>query len=126
MICLLLSACATETGVREEFDRSVKNYNKLLRWHEMESAIMTYSDPEQRDIALKQADSLKKRGLSVVDFRILAARYIPEKKAGDVMAEFDYYLLPSNRIKTISNRQEWVYQEELKIWKLKNGLPFFE
>ena len=126
ILCLTLTACATQTGLSEEFDRSVKAYNRMLRWHEIENAVMTYSDPEQREEYLKQADTLKKRGLSVTDFRILSSRYLPEKKSGDVLAEFDYYILPSNRVKTISSRQEWVYLENIKSWKLKSGLPAFE
>ena len=126
VICLTLTACATHTGLSEEFDRSMKAYNRMLRWHEIENAVMTYSDPEQREENLKQAETLKKRGLSVTDFRILSSRYLPEKKSGDVVTEFDYYILPSIRVKTISYRQEWVYLENIKSWKLKSGLPLFE
>lgn len=126
IVCLMLAACATQTSLSEEFDRSVKAYNRMLRWHEIESAGMTYIDPELREEYLKQAESLKKRGLSFTDFRILSARYVPAKKAGDAVAEFDYYLLPSNRVKTISYRQAWVYTESGKKWKLMSGLPDFE
>jgi hypothetical protein len=130
--CLMLTACASLSGLNEkfdrskEFDRSVKAYNRMLRWHEVENAGMTYVDPEQREEYLKRAAALKKRGLSVTDFRILSSKYLPEKKSGDVIAEFDYYIMPSNRVKTVSDRQEWVYREETKSWQLKSGLPPFE
>ena len=128
IVCLIQTACAAyaQKGLSDEFDRSVKAYNRLLRWHEMENAVMTYADPEQREDLLKQVDSLKKSGLSVTDFRILSTRYLPEKKSGDVVAQFDYFILPSNRIKTISHRQEWLYQENSKSWIIKTGLPPFE
>jgi hypothetical protein len=126
IICLTLAACATQTGLSEEFDRNVKSYNRMLRWQEIENAGATFMEPGQREDFLKQAAALKKRGLSVTDFRILSSRYIPEKKAGDVLAEFDYYILPSNRIKTISYRQNWVYIEESTSWELRSGLPVFE
>lgn len=126
IVLMTLTGCATQTGLIEEFDRSVKAYNRLLRWHEIESAGMTYIDPDLREEFLKRADILKKRGLSVTDFRILSTTYLPEKRSGDVVAEFDYYILPSNRVKTISYRQAWVYQENTKSWKLKSGLPLFE
>ena len=126
IVLMTLTGCATQTGLIEEFDRSVKAYNRLLRWHEIESAGMTYIDPDLREEFLKRADILKKRGLSVTDFRILSTTYLPEKRSGDVVAEFDYYILPSNRVKTISYHQEWVYQENTKSWKLKSGLPLFE
>ncbi len=124
--CLTLAACATQAGLSEGFDRSVKAYNRMLRWHEIEDAVMTFTDSDQKEDQLKQAEFLKKRGLSVTDFRILSSNYLPEKKTGDVIAEFDYYILPSNRVKTISDRQEWVYRENIRSWKLRSGLPPFE
>ena len=124
--CLSLAACATHTSIGEDFGRSVKAYNRMLRWHEIESAGMTYVDPELRDEFLKQTESLKKRGLSVTDFRIIYTKYIPESASGIVTAEFDYYILPSNTVKTISNRQDWVYREKSKSWMLRSGLAAFE
>jgi hypothetical protein len=130
-VVLMLCSCAyalqaKQANIGEELDRSVKAYNRMVRWYELENAVMTYADPEQRDEYLKQANTLKKRGISITDFRILSTRYVPEKQTGDVVAEFDYYILPSNRVKTISHHQEWVYHENIKSWKLKNGLPAFE
>ena len=125
-IFLMLTGCATRPGLSEELDRSVKAYNQMLRWHEMENAVLTYVDSNLREECLKQAEALKKRGLSVTDFRILSKKYIPDNKTGDVVAEFDYYILPSNRIITISNRQEWLYEESSRSWKVKSGLPAFE
>ena len=126
IVCLTLTACATRTGVSEELDRSVKAYNRMLRWRELENAVLTYTDPEQREKYQKQAETLIKRGISVTDFRILSTQYLPENQSGAVVAEFDYFILPSNRVKTISHRQDWVYRESSKSWKLKNGLPPFE
>jgi hypothetical protein len=127
-LCLLLAACAAATQARlsEEFDVSVKSYNRMLRWHEIENAGVIYIEPKLRDEYLKQAESLKKRGITFTDFRILTSNYLPDKNSGDVIAEFDYYILPSNKVKTISYPQDWVYQESSKSWILKSGLPAFE
>lgn len=124
--CLVLTACVARTGLSEEFDRSVKAFNRMVRWQEIENAGMTYIDTEHLEEFMKKAEFLKKRGLSVTDFRILSSKYIMEKASGDVIAEFDYYILPSNRIKTVTYRQNWVYLENDKSWKLKSGLPLFE
>jgi hypothetical protein len=126
IICLTLAACANQINLGEEFQKNVKDYNRMIRWHEIENAGMTYIAPEQREEHLKRAEILKKRGLSITDYRLLSARYIPEKKTGDAIAEFDYYILPSNRIKTVSYRQAWVYHELDKSWFLKSVLPDFE
>jgi len=126
--CLALSGCTqlTHSTMREEFDKSTKAYNRMLRWQEVENAGMLYMEPEKRGEFMKRAELLKKRGVTITDFRILTTECLPEKKTGDVTAEFDYYILPSNRIKTVTYHQEWIYQDLIKNWKLSSGLPAFE
>lgn len=126
LLCLTFTACATQAGLGEKFDRSVKAYNRLLRWHELENAVMNYGDPEHLEENLKEAEAIKKRGVSITDYRILTSNYSADKQTGDAVTEFDYYILPSNRIKTASYRQEWIYQKKLNAWKLKTHLPLFE
>ncbi len=125
-ICLLLAACAGKSGMVEEFGRSTKAYNRMLRWQEIENAGMTYLTAERRETFLAQAAALKKQGLSITDFRVISSRCLPEKRQGDVVAEFDYILMPSNKLKTISYRQEWSYQEKSGNWQLDSLLPPFE
>jgi len=130
---LMLCSCAYvrqahQANVREEFEKSSKDYNKLLRWRDVESAGMIYMDPELRDAFMKSAEEIKKRGVVITDFRILTSECTPEKKTAQVVAEFDYYALPSNRIKTLTYRQNWTYLdgEDKKGWQLKSGLPPFD
>ncbi|MDD2367229.1 MAG: hypothetical protein PHN84_13800 [Desulfuromonadaceae bacterium] len=125
-IVALSSACAGQVGLNEKLDSSVKSFNRMLRWHEVETAGVTFIDSGINDEYQKQAEALKKRGVSVTDFRILTTKYDPEKKSAEVVAEFDYYTLPSNRIKTLSYHQNWLYRENIKSWRLQSGLPDFE
>ena len=57
-----------------------------------------------------------------------ASLFCFEKSSATVLAEFDYYTMPSNKIKTLTYKQEWSYREinAKKSWKLKSGLPAFE
>jgi hypothetical protein len=125
----MLSACAAikEANNREAFDKSMKGYNRMLRWQEIESAGIQYMDPEFREAFNKTAESIRKRGVSITDYRILAAECFPEKRSAEVVTEFDYYTLPSNRIKTLTYRQNWIYidTEQKKAWQLKSALPEF-
>jgi hypothetical protein len=135
MIFMLLMLCscayalqAKHAGIREEFDKSMKGYNKMLRWRDVENAGMVYLDPELRDAFMKTAEEIKKRGVTITDYRILSSECLPEKGTAEVVADFDYYALPSNRIKTLTYRQKWTYldTEEKKGWQLKSNLPLFE
>lgn len=114
--------------INEECEKSIKDYNKLLRWREIENAGMLYMDRALRDDFMKSAEDIKKRGVTVTDYRILTTECLAEKKSADAVVEFDYYTLPSNRIKTLTYRQNWKYldTEEKKGWSLKTALPGFE
>lgn len=126
--CLMTAACASHVGSREDFEHSMKSYNSLLRWREVENAGMVYLDPALRDAFMKEAADIKKRGVTITDYRILTSECLPEKGSAEVITEFDYYILPSTRIKTLTYRQEWNYREEgeRKGWRLESGLPAFE
>jgi hypothetical protein len=124
--CMILTACPAGMGLREEFDKSVRAYNRMLRWQELENAGMIYLEKELRDDFMKKAESLKRRGVTLTDYRILTSECLPEEKTGEAIAEFDYFILPSNRMKTATYRQQWVYQDMIKSWKLKSGLPAFD
>jgi hypothetical protein len=130
---LTLCSCAyarqaKQANIREEFNQSMKGYNKMLRWRDMESAGMMYMAPELRDAFMKTTEEIKKRGVTITDYRILTSECTPEKNSAEVIAEFDYYALPSNRIRTLTYRQKWTYldTEEKKGWQLKSPLPAFE
>lgn len=130
LCCLTLAACAymQQTGTREAFEKSMKEFNRLLRWQEVESAGMLYQEPEQREAYLTAAEAFRKKGVTITDYRILTTECLPDKADATVVAEFDYYIMPSNRIKTVTYRQSWVYREvgDKKSWRLKSGLPLFE
>jgi hypothetical protein len=115
-------------GTCEEFEKSMKGYNRMLRWHEIENAGMIHMEPELREAFMKSAEAIRKRGVTITDYRILTTECSPEKGAAEVLAEYDYYILPSNRSKTLTYKQEWVYHEssEKKGWRLKSQLPKFE
>lgn len=128
LCCLLLGACATNAAIREEFEKSVKGYNQMLRWQEVEAAGMTYMEPELREAFMKSAEDIRKKSVTITDYRILASECLPDKGSASATAEFDYYILPSNRVKTLTYQQQWSYEKNngKKGWLLKSGLPPFE
>ena len=127
---LLTTSCASmkNQNIREECEQSIKNYNRLLRWHEVENAGLLYIEPEGSAEFEKAAESLKKRDVTITDYRIRTQECLPEKGTAEALTEFDYYILPSNRIKTLNYRQLWTYHEngDKKGWRLKSGMPLFE
>ena len=129
LLCLMIvSGCAYRMGTCEVHDQSMKAFNRLLRWHEVESAGMAYLESSLRDTFMKSAADMKKRGVVITDYRILTSECLADKRSAEVIAEFDYYVQPSVRVRSISYRQLWIFgdDDEKKSWKLKSGLPPFD
>jgi hypothetical protein len=126
--CIFVSGCANQMATCETFSKNLKAYNRLIRWQEVESAGMVYLEPALRETFMKSAAGMKKRGVTITDYRILASECLQGNKSAEAIAEFDYYIQPSVRIKTLSYRQLWNFMEnsENNGWKLNSGLPAFE
>ena len=132
-VVLMLCSCAyalqaKHANIREEFEKSSKGYNRMLRWREVEDAGMVYMDPELRDAFMKNAEEFKTREVTITDYRILTSECLPEKGTAQAVVEFDYFELPSNRIKTLTYHQKWTYldTDAKKGWQLETGLPSFD
>jgi hypothetical protein len=130
LCCLTICSCASirNYNSREAFEKSMKDYNRKLRWQEMENAGMLYMDSDAKDAFYKTSASIRKRGVSVTDYRIVTSECVPDKGTAEALVEFDYFTLPSNRVKTLTYRQNWVYidTDEKTGWQLKSALPEFD
>lgn len=124
--CMALPACATDMGLRDEFSKSMKAYNQMLRWNEAENAGMKFLEEEMQNDFIKKAARMRNRGVTMTDFRILSFECFPDKKSAESITEFDYFIMPSNKIKTTIYRQEWTYRDNIGSWKLKSDLPAFD
>lgn len=126
LCCLLAAACVPGLNTRDGFEKSLKNFNGMLRWNEPERAGVSFLAPELRAEFDASVTAMQKNGVTITDYRVLSTEYRDE--SADALVEFDYYVLPSNRIRTMTCRQQWVYRElqGTKGWRLAGGLPQFK
>jgi len=135
MMPLLLNGCAAyqKMSRNEDCETVIKNYNRMIRWQEVEKASIAFVDKKLRPDYDKTAESLRRRGVTVADYRVLAKECLGEKKKAESTVEFDYFILPDNRMKTITDHQSWIFREENPAeadlgegWKLMSPLPAFK
>ena len=131
---LLLNGCAAykEMTRQEDCDKVLKTYSRMIRWNEAEKAALFYADQQQRDSFSKAAETMRRQNINMADMRILASQCRADLKTAEATVEFDYFMLPDNRLKTITDHQKWVYREENpqkpeleEGWKLMTPLPDF-
>jgi len=130
---LMLCSCAAYRTYNrgETCEKTIKDYSKLVRWLEMERAVIAMVDKEQREAYAKTAETVRRRGITMVDARILAQECRPERGTAEATMEFDYFFMPDNRLKTVTDRQQWVYREtqpdgQVTGWKLISPPPMFK
>lgn len=132
---LLLNGCAAYRSYNrnEECDKAIKGYGRMVRWMEMEKAAISLVDSSQKEAYAQTAENVRRRGISMVDMRILAQECRTERGTAEAVVEFDYFIMPDNRMKTVTDRQKWVYREEDKNnpdqvegWRLTSPPPLFK
>jgi hypothetical protein len=132
---LLLDGCAAyrKMSRNEDCEKIIKNYNRMIRWQEAEKASIALVDKKQRPEYDKAAESMRRRGVTIADYRVLAQECLGEKKKAQSTVEFDYFIMPDNRMKTVTDRQSWILREENPAepdlgegWKLTSPFPDFK
>jgi len=122
VLLLMLAACRTLTGTGESLQRSVGEYNRMLRWQERGEAVARFVLP------LHQPGYLRLTGGDqaphIVDYRIGSVSWQTPGRVAVVPVELDYYLPPSVTVKTTVDSQEWSYTEG-QGWQITSRPPEF-
>jgi hypothetical protein len=127
LLLMLLSCESLRTSrISEDFDTTSKGYIKLVRWHEFNKSTLIYVDDSLIEDFQKRVDAAK--DVNVADYRIKNIECRPEKGDAEVLIEWDYYIPPSVKLKTVQDAQKWRYidEKEQKRWVLMTLLPEFK
>ncbi|MGO9612430.1 MAG: hypothetical protein ACLPX5_05300 [Dissulfurispiraceae bacterium] len=124
IMAVVLTSCSTYT-TRKEFDKSLTDYNDLLRWHQLDKAT-----PYIAESILEQfktwADTTK--NLRITDYHIVSSKYDEQNRKASADVEFEYFTFSSYRLRTLHDRQKWSYLEEdgERRWRLVSPPPEFK
>jgi len=124
LLMVAVSSCST-TGVMEDLDATAKAYGIIVRWKNFETADL-FAVSSIRDEFKKRVEEAS--NVVVADYRIINVEYDETMKKATVNAEISYYTLTSNRVRTLIDKQVWLYGEEKgsKHWRLMTLLPEFK
>jgi hypothetical protein len=131
MISVLFAGCATMTEIKNwniasAFDKSALEYNRMVRWHELDSAETIYVTQELQDKYRERITAAAE--VKIVDYRVKSMECSPVKREGSVKVEFDYFRPPSVTMHTVEDHQQWAYEgvEGDRDWRLTTLLPDFK
>ena len=127
-ILIILASCQSihESNVADEFDRGSKDYFHKVRWHELENVPLYFVNDPLREDFKKRVVAARK--VEIADYRVKDLECLPREGKAEVTVEWDYYIPPSVKLKTVEDPQKWQYFEndEKKGWMLMTLFPEFK
>ena len=127
-ILIILTSCQSlhEKNVSDDFDKGSKEYIHKVRWHELEDVPLYFvSDPLRDDFKKRVVAA---RDVQIADYRVKDRECRPREGKAEVTVEWDYYIPPSVKLKTVEDPQKWQYfeNEEKRGWMLMTLFPEFK
>lgn len=124
IVVVALVACASieERGEINAFTKASRDYGRMLRWRSYDGAA---SFLRTRDGAPIRADIGGLKDIRVTAYKIIDSEVRPDERSATVTAVMDYYNERENRVKTLTDEQNWWYDPASERWFLDGQLPDF-
>ena len=135
LVCILMSmfasGCETirNSSRKSDCEHSIKAYNRMVRWGEADKAVQVFAHTDIHKQSEAVIDKNKAKAVQLADYRVLTMDCNGATGKGSAVVEFDYYLMTNFRLKTLTNRQSWVFRPEApevpEAWLVTSELPEF-
>ena len=122
---VIVSSCASQHAIREEFEQSLKGYNELrCRNEPFMASIYVKESLIERYLTLVHVS----KDVRIVDYRILSTIYNEAKGEADAQVMIEYYSVSTQKVKTLLDTQKWLYIKEKGKgqWMLESLPPEFK
>lgn len=110
LLALVLAGCRNPYLITQRFEDSSREHNRLMRWQGLEQSCVIFAGDQVKDACLERARAAK--DVSVADYRVTSTELDVDKGTATVRVEVDYFILPSTRLKTLVDEQQWRYVED--------------
>ena len=120
-ICLyvvLLAGCASAEKQRH-LDYTLIKYEKSLRWATLDDASTYQKEPEE----ITSAERKRMKSIKVTGYRIISSKATEE--AYSRLVEIFYYNESTAVERSLTVREDWIYDDDKSIWLLASKLPRF-
>jgi PAS domain-containing protein len=121
---LLLTACAG-AQVRSAFNKTLERYNDLVRWNDMDRAILFASPSISAEFG-KRAEEARKA--KIFDYQVIDVKYDEKTRRASAVVVYSYYMYTTGEVKKVTDNQKWTYASGngIESWQLQSLLPEFQ
>jgi len=117
-----LGGCASIANEQKTraLESALATYGDAMRWSYFDTAY-GFVHPEKRDGEPGDLANVRVTGYDVVQPPVMK-----DEVSAEQMARIEYVLKDVQRVRTLSDRQLWRYDESAKSWWLDSGVPRFQ
>lgn len=122
ILTLLLTACATTADKMDKLERTVRGYEKALRWAKFDMAysFVKWEEGEQPVIP----EHLKT--IRLTNYRIANRKFDEDSMTAEQIVTIHYYNQSDLRERELEDHQKWKYFSDEKRWYLTSKPPAFK
>jgi hypothetical protein len=120
LLCTLLGCGTIEKDKRvNAMDAALSTYGEAIRWGYFETAY-GYLHPDRRRPVPKQLQNVR-----VTGYEVMQNPLMKDKTNAEQLVRIEYVLDDEQRVRTLTDRQLWRFDEKAKAWWLHSGVPDF-
>lgn len=121
LICLCAGALAGCASVDKErhLDLTLIKYEKSLRWATLDDASTYQKAPEE----ITSAERKRMKSIKVTGYRVISTK--ATETTYSRLVEISYYNESTAVERSLTIREDWVYDDGNSVWLLNSKLPRF-
>lgn len=118
---LALGGCQTIANEKKAkaLEATLSIYGEAIRWGYFDTAL-NYVHPDQRKELPPYLANVRVTGYEEVGSAVMK-----DEQNAEQIARIEYVLQDRQQLRTLSDRQQWRYEQETGDWWLMSGMPEF-
>jgi hypothetical protein len=125
-VASLGGGCGTikEDTMAQSLYLATKGYRESIRWGYFEAAAGFLHPDERADIDFDSLENVRVTGYEVIQPAVISADQ-SEQRSAVQLVRVDYVLEDEQRLKHLTDRQDWRWDDERSTWWLHTPMPAF-
>ena len=122
-LSLLLTACATTSGIDKARTEALEQYESMIRWSQWDGAVNFIAPGYLEEHPITRLDLDRLRLFRVTAYTVRATQLYDEGMTMTQAVEIKLFHKSQAVERTIIDEQLWRYDEARQSWLLHSGLP---
>jgi len=114
LAALLLSACATQGEMMDDLNKTLRGYEKAVRWAKFDAAYSYHKRETEQEVSIPT----NMENIRVTKYESSNQRFDQQKLVMKQIVTLHYYNTDDLRERSLKHRHEWKYFPENKRWYL--------